>query len=125
MILSVSIPLFHRKRAEKKEAMVRMQQSRIRRAGLGLSVEREFEQAYTNLISSLRHVSVYKKEIIAKSLENLVLLNLAFKEGKVSFFDVRLAQRDAVDLRFAYLDALLRAQQAIYAMERTIGGNLR
>ena len=125
MVLSISIPLFHRKQAEKKEAMVRMEQARIKRAGIGLLVEREFEQAYTNLISSLRHLSVYKKEIIAKSLENLVLLNLAFKEGKVSFFDVRLAQRDAVDLRFAYLDALLRAQQAIYAMERTIGGHIK
>jgi cobalt-zinc-cadmium efflux system outer membrane protein len=125
MALSISIPLFDRKQAEKREAKARMEQARIRRAGLGLSVEREFEQTYTNLVSSLRQLSIYKKEIIEKSLENLGLLNLAFKEGKIGFFDIRLAQRDAVDLRFAYLDALLRAQQAIYTMERTIGGNLK
>lgn len=125
MTLSISIPLFDRKQGEKREARARMEQARIKRAGLGLSIEREFEQVYTNLVSSLRQLSVYKREIIAKSLENLGLLNLAFKEGKIGFFDVRLAQRDAVDLRFAYLDALLRAQQAIYAMEQTIGGNLK
>jgi outer membrane protein, heavy metal efflux system len=123
--LSVSIPLFDRKQPEKRQAKARTEQARIRQAGLGLSVEREFEQAYTNLSSSLRQLSVYKKDIIARSLENLGLLNLAFKEGKIGFFDVRLAQRDAMDLRFAYLDALLRAQQAIYAVERTIGGGLK
>ena len=125
MILSISIPLFDRKQAEKREAKARAEQARIKRAGLGLTVEREFEQAYTNLASSLQHLSIYKEDIIAKSLENLGLLNLAFKEGKIGFFDVRLAQRDAMDLRFAYLEALLRAQQAINAMERTIGGSLR
>jgi outer membrane protein, heavy metal efflux system len=123
--LSISIPLFDRKQAERREARARKEQARIRRAGLGNSIEREFEQAYTNLISFLRQLTIYKKEIIAKSFENLGLLNLAFKEGKIGFFDVRLAQRDAIDLRFAHLDALLRAQQAIYAMERTIGGNLK
>ncbi len=125
MILSISIPLFDRKQAEKREAKARVEQARIRRTGVGLSVEREFEQAYTNLLSSLQHLLVYKEEIIAKSVENLDLLNLAFKEGKIGFFDVRLAQRDAMDLRFAHLDALLRAQQAINAMERTIGGSLK
>jgi len=125
VILSVSIPIFDRKQAQKREARARMEQARIRRAGLGLAVEREFEQEYANLGSSLRQLSVYKKEILAKSLENLDLLNLAFKEGKISFFDVRLAQRDAIDLRIAYLDTLLRTQQAIYGMERTIGGNLK
>ena len=76
-------------------------------------------------MSSQEELSIYKKEILNKSLENLSLLNLAFKEGKIGFFDVRLAQRDAIDIQFSYLDALLRAQQAIYAMERTIGGKLK
>lgn len=124
ILLSISIPLFDTKQAEKKEAQVRLEQAKIRRAGLGLTVERELDEAHKNLVSSLSQLSLYRKEIIAKSIENLNLLNLAFKEGKISFFDVRLAQRDAIDVRFAYVDALLRAQQAINAMERTTGGNL-
>jgi len=125
VILSVSIPMFDRKQAQRREARARMEQARIRKAGLRLAVEREFEQEYANLVSSFRQLSVYKKEILAKSLENLDLLNLAFREGKISFFDVRLAQRDTIDLRLAYFDTLLRASQAVYGMERTIGGNLK
>ena len=125
MVLSISIPLFDRKQAERREARAKLGQARIRQAGLSLTVEREFDEAYTNLVSSIRQLSLYKKEIIVKSRENLDLLNLAFKEGKIGFFDIRLAQRDAIDVQFAYLDALLRAEQAINAMERTTGGSLR
>jgi cobalt-zinc-cadmium efflux system outer membrane protein len=123
--LSISIPIFDRKQAERREAQARAQQARIRQTGLGRTVEREFEQEYANLLSAHKELSVYRKEIIAKSLENLELLNLAFQEGKISFFDVRLAQRDTIELRFGYLDSLLRAQQALYAVERTIGGELK
>jgi len=125
MVLSISIPLFDRKQGERREARAKLEQARIKRAGLDLAIEREFDDAYTNLVSSLRQLSIYKKEIVVKSLENLDLLNLAFKEGKIGFYDIRLAQRDAIDVRFAYFDALLRAEQAINALERTTGGNLR
>jgi outer membrane protein TolC len=62
---------------------------------------------------------------VSKILENLSLSNLAFKEGKISFFDVRIAQRETVEIQFSYVDAMLKARQAIYAMERTIGGDLK
>jgi len=125
--LSVSIPLpiFDRKQAERKEAKTKAEQAKINRSGIEKAIEREFDQAYNAFVSSHEEISVFKKEILSKSLENLSLLNLAFKEGKIGFFDVRLAQRDAIDIQFSYLDAVLRAQQAIYAMERTIGGKLK
>lgn len=125
--LSVSIPLpiFDRKKAERKEAKTKAEQAKINRSGIEKAIEREFDQAYNAFVSSHKEISVFKKEILSKSLENLSLLNLAFKEGKIGFFDVRLAQRDAIDIQFSYLDAVLRAQQAIYAMERTIGGKLK
>mgnify|MGYP001601267022 FL=1 len=125
--LSVSIPLpiFDRKKAERKEAKTNAEQAKINRSGIEKAIEREFDQAYNAFVSSHEEISVFKKEILSKSLENLSLLNLAFKEGKIGFFDVRLAQRDAIDIQFSYLDAVLRAQQAIYAMERTIGGKLK
>ncbi len=125
MGLAFSIPLFDRKQGERREAQARASQARIRRAGLERSVEREFETDYSNLTSSREEVTIFKKEIVAKSQENLELLNLAFREGKISFFDVRLAQRDTIEMHYAYLDALLKAQQAIYALERTTGGAIK
>ena len=53
------------------------------------------------------------------------LLNLAFKEGKVGFFEVRLAQKDTIEAQFAYIEAQTRTQLALNAIEKTIGGALK
>ena len=74
------------------------------------TINREFEEAYNALTSSQKELSLFKKEILDKSLENLGLLNLAYKEGKIGFFNVRLAQKDTIETQFAYLDTLFRAR---------------
>ena len=35
-------------------------------------------------------------------------MNLSYKEGKIGFFEVRLAQKDTLDAQLAYLDSQLR-----------------
>ena len=124
-ILSVSIPLFDRKQAERKEAMARASQARIRRAALEKTVEREIDEAHSNLTASFEELSLYNKEIISKSSENLDLLSLAYKEGKIGFFDVTVAQKEAFEIRFAYLETMVRARRAVHAIERAIGGEAK
>lgn len=122
--VSIPLPLFDRKQAEKKEAKARAEQAKLRLAGLEKTIEREIEEAYSALTASLNELALFKKEIESKTLENLNLLNLAFKEGKISFFDVRLAQRETIEIQFSHLDSMLRARQALNAMEKAIGGAL-
>ncbi len=124
-MISLSIPLFDRKQAERKEATARASQAKIRRAGLNKTIGREIEDAYAGVVSSLQELTIFKKEIISKALENLNLLNLAYKEGKIGFFDLRTAQKDTMGIQFAYLDAILQAQRAIYAIDKAIGGDLK
>jgi len=123
--LSVSIPLFDTKQAEKKEAMARASQARIRRAALEKTVEREIDEAHSNLTASREELSLYKKEIISKSSENLDLLSLAYKEGKIGFFDVTVAQKQTFEIQFAYLETMVRARRAVHAIERAIGGEVK
>ncbi len=124
LTFSIPLPLIDRKQAEKKIAKIRSEQAMIRYPNLKRIIEKEIEEGYVNLVSSKKEVELYKKEMLNKALQNLDLLNLAFKEGKVSFYDVRLAQKDALDIQFAYVDALLRAQTSINAMKRIMGGDL-
>jgi len=122
---SVPLPLIDRKQAEKKIAIIRSQQTAIRYPNLQRMIEREVEEGYLSLISSRQEIAVYNKEMLGKSLENLDLLNLAFREGKIGFYDVRQAQKDALDIQFAYVDALLRAQLAVNALKKITGGDLK
>ncbi len=125
VLMSVSIPLFDRKQAERKTAEARAFQARIARSGAEKGLLREIEGTYNNLVLTLEELAVFKKDIINKSIETLNLLNFAFKEGKVSFFEVRTAQKDTLEMQFAYLDTVLQAERWIYAIERATGGTAR
>ncbi|MFA4916329.1 MAG: TolC family protein [Syntrophales bacterium] len=123
--ISIPLPLFDRKHAEKKEAYAKAEGAKIRSDGLKKAIEREVEQAFSDLATAIDELSLFKKEIIVKAAENLNLLNLAFKEGKVGFFEVRLAQKDTIEARFAYIEVQTRTQLALNAIEKTIGGTLK
>lgn len=123
--ISIPLPFFDRKQAEKKEAVARAESARVRSNGLKQAIEREVEQAFSELAAANEELTLFQREIIAKTGENLNLLNLAFKEGKVGFFEVRLAQKDTIEAQFAYIDAQIRTQLAINALERTTGRRLK
>ncbi|MEW6740213.1 MAG: TolC family protein [Nitrospirota bacterium] len=125
LALSIPLPLFDRKQAERREAKVRLEQARIRLSGLEKTVDKEIEEAYTNLKSAIEEISLFREEIMNRAMENLELMGLAFKEGKIGFFDVRLAQRDTIETQFAYIDSQLKTRLAINAIERVIGGYLK
>ncbi len=123
--LGVSIPLFDRKQGERIEARARLSQARMKEIGVTRTAQKEIEESYAAAASSLRELDLFKEAILARTTENLDLLQLAFKEGKISFYDVRIAQRETIETRNAYLQALLAAQRAYNALERAVGGELR
>ena len=120
--VSIPFPLFDRKQAERKESYARAQSARIQSDGLKQTIEREVEQAVDDLTAAGEELTIFNKEIIVKAAENLSLLNLAFKEGKVGFFEVRLAQKETIEVQFAYIEAQIRTQLAINALEKITGG---
>lgn len=125
VMLSFPLPFFDRKQADRKEAAAKAGQALIKQATLERSIEREIEEAYANLVSATEELSLFKKDVLGKALENLGLMNLAFKEGKFGFFEVRLAQKDTIDAQFAYLESQVRLQLALNALEKVTGGNLK
>ena len=125
MGISIPLPFFDRKQAEKKEAFARSEGARIKADGLKKTIEREADQAYGNLTSAIEELTLFKKEILVKAAENLNLLNLAYKEGKIGFFEVRLAQKDTIEAQLAYIEAQTRTQLALNAIEKTTGGAVK
>jgi cobalt-zinc-cadmium efflux system outer membrane protein len=123
--LSVEIPLFDRKQAERTEARAKASQARIREAGVARTARREIEESYAAAVSSLSELDLFRDTILGRTTENLDLLQYAFREGKISFYDVRIAQRETVETRISYLDALLSVQRAYNALERVVGGDLK
>ncbi len=125
IMFSFPLPLFDRKQAERKEAAKTAGQAMIKKASLERSIEREIEAAYANLVAAAAELSLFKKDVLGKAMENLGLMNLAFKEGKFGFFEVRLAQKDTLDAQFAYLESQVRLQLALNEWETVTGGKLK
>jgi len=125
VMLSFPLPLFDRKQADRKEAAAKAGQALIRQASLERAVEREIDEAHANLVAAAEELSLFKRDILGKAMENLGLMNLAFKEGKFGFFEVRLAQKDTIDAQFAYLESQVRLQFALNALEKVTGGSLK
>ncbi|MDP2158443.1 MAG: TolC family protein [Nitrospirota bacterium] len=123
--ISVPLPFFDRKQAEKREAFARAEGAKIKAAGLKKAIEREIDQIFNDITSAIEELSLFRKEILVKAAENLKLLNLAFKEGKIGFFEVRLAQKDTIEAQFAYIEAQTRTQFALNAIEKTTGGAVK
>jgi len=125
VMLSFPLPFFDRKQADRKEAAAKARQALIKQASLERAIDREIEEAHANLVAAAQELSLFKKDILGKAMENLGLMNLAFKEGKFGFFEVRLAQKDTIDAQFAYLESQVRLQLALNALEKVTGGNLK
>jgi cobalt-zinc-cadmium efflux system outer membrane protein len=125
VMLSFPLPFFDRKQADRKEAAAKAGQALIRQATLERIVVREIEEAHANLIAAVEELNLFKKDVLGKAMENLSLMNLAFKEGKFGFFEVRLAQKDTIDAQFAYLESQVRLQLALNAWEKATGGSLK
>ena len=89
------------------------------------TAQTEIEEVYAATASALKELDLLKQSVLGRTLENIELLQLAFKEGKISFYDVRVAQRETIETRNVYLQALLSAQRSYNALERAIGGELR
>ena len=123
--ISIPLPFFDRKQAEKKEAFEKAAGANIKAAGQKKTIEREVDQAFSDITSAIEELSLFRKEILVKAAENLNLLNLAFKEGKIGFFEVRLAQKDTIEAQFAYIEAQTRTQLALNAIEKITGGEVK
>jgi len=123
--ISFPLPFFDKKQAEKKEAFAKAEGAKIKATALKKTIEREVDQAFNDITSAIEELSLFRKEILVKAAENLDLLNLAYKEGKIGFFEVRLAQKDTIEAQFAYIDAQTRTQLALNAIEKITGGALK
>jgi cobalt-zinc-cadmium efflux system outer membrane protein len=123
--ISIPLPFFDRKQAEKREAFAKAEGAKTKAESLKKTIDREIDRAFNDIASAIEELSLFRKEILVKAAENLKLLNIAFKEGKIGFFEVRLAQKDTIEAQLAYIEAQTRAQLAINAIEKTTGGAVK
>jgi outer membrane protein TolC len=69
-------------------------------------------------------IAIYTDEIIPKVDESLKLNEISYKEGKIDFIGFLTVQKNLLEARAAYLNALLDYSNAIINLEKVSGTKL-
>lgn len=118
VFLSVPLPLFNRRQGDlerargeraKQEAQVELVRRRI---------EKEVSVAVRLVADSRQIVERYSREIIPAQDRNFRLLREAYEIGEIKITDVFVGQREFVNSREAYLEAVLTLDAAIAELYR-------
>jgi cobalt-zinc-cadmium efflux system outer membrane protein len=89
-----------------------------------LQIQKEVETAYRTFMAAKGSIAIYTDEIIPQVDESLELNEISYKEGKVNFIGFLTVQKNLLETRAAYLNALLDYSNAIINLEKVSGTKL-
>jgi cobalt-zinc-cadmium efflux system outer membrane protein len=122
--VAISIPIWDRKQSELKKARTAKGTASINVKKKQLQIQKEVETAYRTFIASKGSIAIYTDEIIPQVDESLELNEISYKEGKVNFIGFLTVQKNLLETRAAYLNALLDYSNAIINLEKVSGTKL-
>jgi outer membrane protein TolC len=121
----INLPLRRGKRyGAVAEAEARLAQRRAELARLTNQVNFEVQQAYEQVKESASTVRLYEKTILPAAGENIKAAQSAYVAGKVPFLSLIEAQRNLVELKDRYYEAVAGYFSRWAALERAVGGSL-
>ena len=119
--ISISIPIWDRKQSELKKARTTKNVADINIKNKYLEIQKEVETAYRSFMAEKEGIRIYTDEIMPQVDESLKLNEISYKEGKINFIGFLTVQSDLIEIRTAYLKALLDYNNAIINLETVSG----
>ena len=83
-----------------------------------LDIQYEVQQAYAELNESEQALKLFTEKLIPISEQNVSAARSNYDVGKSSFLDLAIAQRQLIDMRNKYQEALAEYHRRVAAMER-------
>jgi outer membrane protein TolC len=121
----LNLPVYHgRRNGAIAEAEARLAQRKAELARLTDQVNFQVQEAYARAQRSARSVALYRKTILRAAQANVEAAQAAYTTGKVPFVSLIEAQRNVVNLRDRYYEALADSFRRRAALERAVGGPL-
>jgi outer membrane protein TolC len=121
----LNLPIYKRRRCGAvAEAEARLAQRKAEFARLTDQVNFQVQEAYARVQRSERSARLYQDTILRAAEENVKAAQSAYETGKVPFLALIEAQRNVVNLRDRYYEALADYFRRRAALERAVGGPL-
>ncbi len=120
-LLSMPIPVFDRNQAERAAASARVRRAESEYASIERHIVSETRVALQRLAAAREVVEAYQAQIRDAAQQNVGLVQEGYRAGKLDLFQVLLIQRDALDARRGYVDALEELAAASAELDRALG----
>ncbi|MFQ5882582.1 MAG: TolC family protein [Candidatus Methylomirabilales bacterium] len=119
--LEIPLPLFNRRQGELEAALAEEFRQEAQIALVRAQIETEVATAFEQFQSSQQIVEQYVQHILPQQEQNFRLLREGYTLGQFGLTDVLLAQRELIDVRFDYLEALGEFNTAVAELRRAVG----
>ena len=119
--LTIPLPLFNRRQGEAEVALAEQIRQEARIALIRAQIETEVATAFEQFQSSQQIVEEFVQQILPQHEQNFGLLREGYTLGQFDLTDVLLAQRELIDVRFAYLEAIGEFNTAAVDLRRAVG----
>ena len=122
--IGLSLPFLNRNRGEIDARRAAAQQAELERSALTRRVLSEVEAAVRAYNAAAIEVEVLESTVLVPARENRVLLEAAYREGKVGIAVLLLMRNQVIDAELEYWAAWLAERHALALLAAAMGENL-
>ncbi len=122
--VGITLPFFNRNQGETEARRAAVTQATLQRDALATRVSAEIAVAVVAYRSAVAQVDVLETTVLAPARQNRLLLETAYREGKVGLPVLLLIRNQAIGAELDYWTAWLAEYEAMAALAEATGANL-
>ncbi len=119
--IRIPLPLFDRRQGELLALAGRRRQAQFEVDATVRTVEKEVADALQSYEAARREVEIFEQDILERAEENFRFIEIAYRAGKLDFFQFVVVQNDLVGAQLSYLESLAAFREAEVSLERAVG----
>jgi cobalt-zinc-cadmium efflux system outer membrane protein len=116
--VSIPLPFWNRRDGDLQAAQAEVARQEAERERVLARMDKEIVTAFRQFAATLQVVEEYVRQIIPAQEQNVQLIDQGYRAGQLRLTDALLAQRDFIEVRTAYLDAIASHNAAQIELQR-------
>lgn len=122
--ISIPLPFINRRQGEMASASAERERQMATVDLVRARIEKEVRQAFDRFILSRKIVETFSQRILPGLEENLKLIREGYEMGENRITDVLLVQKEFIETRLSYIDAVADLNTAVADLEGAVGSRL-
>lgn len=119
--IGLSIPVFNRSQGLVDQRRALTAQARLEQHAAVLRVRSDVTEAVRAYRTASEEVALYETSVVRPARENIALLEIAYREGKIALPTLLLLRNQLLDAEFGYWDAWLAQRESLVRLESATG----